>query len=143
MKPLFYISPGQLCLIDDPPGPGGTYLPVRNEAAGNFTFPVYAGETTPTPPEPGYNEIPEMTDPLGKHWNQPADIRLAPMDDTHVILTNWQMGSLHRYDTSMPSGVYPGKCWLQTRGKVTRLVWYGNDPDPAFCSNNYRVVLTP
>lgn len=71
------------------------------------------------------NAIPAMTDPLGAHWDQPKDIRSVPMDDTHVILTPAQKRELCNYDASLPSGTYPGKCWLRTNGGVTWLVWYG------------------
>lgn len=71
------------------------------------------------------NEIPEMTDPLGKHWEQPRDIRDAPMDAKLVLLTPRQFVDLLSYDSSMPSGVYPGKCWKRTNGGKTWLVWYG------------------
>jgi len=74
--------------------------------------------------------IPEMTDPLGRYWHQPADIREAPMDETHVLLTVRQYGELSEYSDTMPSGVYPGKCWLwlpHPRFKSDRkwLLWYG------------------
>lgn len=96
--------------------------------------------------------IPEMTDPLGKHWHQPADIRDAPMDDKIVLLTPRQFAELPEYSTSMPSGVYPGKCWK--REEMTRdaqgymhstdiwwLGWYGeSSKGPKFCSNNWRKI---
>ena len=72
------------------------------------------------------NMIPAMTDPLGKHWDQPKDIREAEMDDTHVILTPEQIKGLCNYDASLPSGTYSGKCWLRTNGDMTWLVWYGD-----------------
>lgn len=73
------------------------------------------------------NAIPPMTDPLGKHWEQPADIRTVEMDDTHVILTPGHIRQLSNYDRSMPSGVYSGKCWLRENGPTTWLVWYGEE----------------
>lgn len=83
------------------------------------------------------NQIPEMTDPLGRHWNQPKDIRSAPMDGKHVILTKAQISGLSNYDRSMPSGVYSGKCWLRENGKTTWLVWYGRETGPG--SKEFRV----
>lgn len=98
--------------------------------------------------------IPEMTDPLGKHWDQPKDIREAPIDDTLVLLTPDQFVSLHEYSTSMPSGVYPGKCWKRQEyreyiaGDVTYvptgrwfLRWYGeSEIGPGYCSNHERLI---
>lgn len=97
--------------------------------------------------------IPAMTDPLGRHWQQPQDIREAPMDDLLVLLTPAQFEGLSEYSTSMPSGVYPGKCWrrnLFTRDPQTGNVvatdkwllgWYGESTKgPGWCSNNWRAI---
>lgn len=87
--------------------------------------------------------IPEMTDRLGRYWEQPADIRTAPMDDKSVILTPRQMAELHEYSTSMPTGVYPGKCWkrFERRPSRTLLVWYGIAEDPKLCTIEVRDIL--
>lgn len=90
--------------------------------------------------------IPAMTDPLGRHWQQPIDIRTAPMDDTHVLLYPSQFDGLVEYSTSIPSGVYPGKCWrTQLRDGSWIMRWYGEHPDPAqrdkLCTNNHRAIL--
>lgn len=63
------------------------------------------------------NIIPEMTDPLGKYWEQPKDIREAEMDDTHVLLTQAQFDGLHDYSASLPTGTYDGKCWRAFGGR--------------------------
>lgn len=84
--------------------------------------------------------IPEMIDPLGQYWDQPKDIREAPMDDKTVLLTPRQLQGLHEYSTTMPSGVYPGKCWKRQEGRKWFLGWYGVDPDPKFCTNNWRQI---
>lgn len=80
------------------------------------------------------NIIPQITHPLGRHWDQPRDIRDAPMDDTHVLLTPFQVRLLPEYSTSMPSGVYAGKCWkwvqLPKFGNDKWLIWYGNEVSP-------------
>lgn len=87
-----------------------------------------------------FNAIPEMTDPLGRHWHQPADIRSAPMDDTHVMLTQREVDELPEYSASMPSGVYPGKCWKWCQhpkfGDAMYLMWYGD-----FCDESRREVF--
>lgn len=93
--------------------------------------------------------IPEMLDPLGRHWDQPGDIRSAPMDDTHVILTQAQFERLPEYSASLPSGVYPGKCWRRHNGAHDPrcknpewlFAWYGECDDPKKCSINYRKIL--
>ncbi|BDA85009.1 hypothetical protein Sa4125_25510 [Aureimonas sp. SA4125] len=95
--------------------------------------------------------IPNITDPLGRYWNQPKDIREAPMDETHVLLTPHQFRELAEYSTTMPSGVYPGKCWKREQLEVTpkgwrptgiwALGWYGeSEKGPGWCSNNWRRI---
>jgi hypothetical protein len=84
--------------------------------------------------------IPEMTDPLGKHWEQPRTIREAPMDDDHVLLTKAQFDRLHEYSSTLPTGVYPGKCWKRKEDRWL-LVWYGLTPDPTQCSIEFREIL--
>lgn len=86
------------------------------------------------------NQIPEMDDPLGKHWNQPKDIRYAPMDDTHVILSPRQVAILHEYSASIPTGVYPGKCWKRIQKDIMILAWFGTEVDGQ-CTINWREVL--
>lgn len=86
--------------------------------------------------------IPIMDDPLGKYWDQPRDIRSAPMDDTHVILTQRQFKELPEYSTSIPTGVYPGKCWKRfERDQPWVLVWYGPETPDHECPILFRVIL--
>lgn len=87
------------------------------------------------------NVIPAMTDPLGKYWNQPRDIREALMDDTHVLLTRDQVNFLEEYDRSYPSGTYDGKCWLRTNGGTTWLCWYHPHSTPGKIGIGHREVL--
>lgn len=88
--------------------------------------------------------IPAMTDPRGKHWGQPADIRKAPMDGTHVLLTRRQFDGLSEYSATIPSGVYPGKCWKRAEpGPASPrwlLMWYGEHAAPKMCSINSREI---
>lgn len=89
-----------------------------------------------------FNEIPVMDDPLGKHWHQPAHIRLALMDETHVLLTTRETEQLSKYDRSMPTGVYPGKCWMRREeGRAPLLVWYGEETPEHTCPILFREVL--
>lgn len=98
--------------------------------------------------------IPEMTHQDGKYWRQPEDIREAPMDLTHVLLTRRQFDELHEYSVTDPSGVYEGKCWKAERfRKGTRkgemrliptgewfLKWYGHSNRPGMVSNHRRII---
>ncbi len=72
------------------------------------------------------------------------------MDDKLVLLTPRQFGQLLDYSSSMPSGVYPGKCWRRAqlvrvgtewrRSGKWLLGWYGAHEDPKLCSNNWRLI---
>lgn len=98
--------------------------------------------------------IPHMTDPLGKYWDQPHDIRDAPMDEELVLLTPAQFSKLSEYSATMPSGVYPGKCWKAEEYKRNdkghfaptgrwMLRWYGDEFEEGgkkFVSNNQRII---
>ena len=68
--------------------------------------------------------LPAMTDPLGKHWRQPKGLRdRVGLYETHAAISESDWYALPHYETSIPSGVYPGKVWR--RGKY--LCWYGPD----------------
>lgn len=66
--------------------------------------------------------LPRMTDPLGRLWQQPAGLRdRVRVFETHATIPEADWRALPRYETSLPSGVYPGKVWR--RGKF--ICWYG------------------
>jgi len=85
--------------------------------------------------------IPEMTDPMGRHWRQPADIRAALMDDKHVLLTRHQIDELPDYSRSYPSGTYNGKCWKREGEECWYLCWYQPHPMPGKIGIGYRIIL--
>ena len=85
--------------------------------------------------------IPQMTDPLGRHWRQPADIREAPMDATHVLLTPQQVNGLPEYSSTYPSGTYDGKCWKRGNGGVWYLCWYEPHSEPGKIGIGFRTIL--
>lgn len=69
-------------------------------------------------------QLPAMTDPLGKHWRQPARLReRVGLFETHATIPEADWLALPHYESSYPSGVYPGKVWR--RGPW--LCWYGPD----------------
>jgi len=85
--------------------------------------------------------IPPMTDPLGQHWRQPIDIRLAPMDDTHALLTPQQVDGLSDYSHSYPSGNYDGKCWKREGHECWYLCWHQPHATPGKIGFWSRVIL--
>lgn len=84
--------------------------------------------------------IPVMDDPLGKYWDQPRDIRDAPMDNDTVLLTPMQFDDLLEYSASIPTGVYPGKCWKRIERKHALLVWYGDETPDHKCPILFRSI---
>lgn len=67
-------------------------------------------------------KLPEMTDPLGRHWRQPEGLRdRVGLYETHATISERDWRGLSRYDSSTPSGVYAGKAWR--RGPY--LCWFG------------------
>lgn len=96
------------------------------------------------------NVIPPITDPMGSHWEQP-DTKHILIDDTHAVMSEATFQRLAEYSGTMPSGVYPGKMWRRHNGLYDEkckpedrhwlLGWYGIDPDPDYCTNNWRKIL--
>lgn len=95
--------------------------------------------------------IPPITDPMGRHWDQPNTENFV-IDDTHVIMSERDFKALAEYSTTTPSGVYPGKCWKSQvaedlgAGKWRwtdrwLLRWFGTCEDPKFCSNHHREII--
>lgn len=69
-----------------------------------------------------FGRIPAMTDPLGKHWRQPKNLRdRVEVYETHATISEADWLGLPHYETSFPSGVYPGKVWRRR----CWLCWYG------------------
>lgn len=99
---------------------------------------------------PTCTTIPPITDPMGKHWRQP-DLTKLDIGAERVHLTQQEFDGLLEYSTSMPSGVYPGKCWkaeelvMDSRGRLKTtgnwfLRWFGESDDPRLCTNNQRII---
>lgn len=97
------------------------------------------------------NAIPKITDPLGKHWNQPSADEIL-IDDTHAVMSADTFRQLAEYSCSVPSGVYPGKMWRadnaayhpeKVKAGLHRhwLKWFGESEKPGFVSNHSRAIL--
>lgn len=94
------------------------------------------------------NEIPPITDPLGRAWDQPSVADML-LDDKHALMTSKTFESLHEYSYSIPTGVYEGKMWKSCPGKFYRncpdgvwyLLWFGHSNDPNYVSNNQREII--
>lgn len=86
------------------------------------------------------NQIPEVTDPQGAHWDQPSTQDIL-IDDHHAAMSGDTFNELAEYSMTQPSGVYPGKMWKQCQFGVWHLRWFGECEDPKMCSNNSRIIL--
>jgi hypothetical protein len=87
------------------------------------------------------NVIPPITDPLGRHWQQPNPSEIE-IDDTHALMSQRTFDALLEYSASNPTGVYAGKMWRRHAGDLWLLCWYGESQiGPGYVSNNYRAVL--
>lgn len=96
------------------------------------------------------NTIPPITDPLGRHWQQP-DTTAILIDDTHAVMDSATFKRLAEYSATRPTGVYPGKMWRRHDGlfdphckpedRRWLLMWFGECDDPTKCSCNWRIIL--
>lgn len=98
------------------------------------------------------DQIPPITDPLGRHWDQPSPASIL-IDDTHALMDRATCEMLSEYSCSIPSGVYEGKMWKRHDGIYDRrfiasggrptwlLMWFGPSPDPSKCSINSRRII--
>ena len=86
--------------------------------------------------------IPPITEPLGRHWKQPA-LDSILVDGTHAVMTRRSFEELHEYSRSIPSGVYPGKMWKSIMPDGTAMLrWFGIvEGNSDLCSNNQREIL--
>ncbi len=101
-------------------------------------------------------EIPVITHPLGRHWDQPSRDAIL-LDLTHALMTETTFKALREYSATMPTGVYEGKMWRRHDGiyadglgRVTEearakakwlLCWYGPGTTPGTCLVHYREIL--
>lgn len=76
------------------------------------------------------NNIPEMTDPAGRHWRQP-DRSLIEFRDGAAYMPSAAFEKLLDYSGSQPSGIYAGKMWKSYHAgiDVWFLAWVTNDPN--------------
>ena len=87
------------------------------------------------------NNIPAMTNPLGKYWQQP-DPKNFIVSYKYVLMTQKEFDELLEYSSSVPSGVYIGKLWKSHWSGIWKLVWLSEgDKEKTYLNNNYREIL--
>jgi len=89
--------------------------------------------------------IPEMTHPLGKHWDQPKlqDISFSLLC---AYMSYKDFNLLKTYQTSTPTGVYEGKMWkclkrTNNYGKPKWLLCYYEKLGPPDCSGQQLYII--
>lgn len=55
-------------------------------------------------------QIPKITDPLGRNWEQP-DAGEILVDDEYAVMSKKSLDRLKDYSGSQPSALYNGKMW--------------------------------
>jgi hypothetical protein len=100
------------------------------------------------------HEIPPITHPLGRHWDQPAREAIL-VDGTHALMSVATFKALAEYSATVPTGCYEGKMWRRHDGiyfgpgnrfvdpesRKWLLCWFGPSSKPDHCSINYREIL--
>ena len=72
--------------------------------------------------------IPKITNPLGKHWEQPK-VENILIDEHTAIMDESSFNMLHDYSTSTPSALYIGKMWKSKHIDGWFLRWVTEDKD--------------
>lgn len=87
-------------------------------------------------------DIPPMTDPLGRYWDQPNREDIL-VDETHAVMSEISFGLLLNYSYSVPTGSYVGKMWkAQAEDGTWYLRWYAEDTeDPLYIATHTREIL--
>lgn len=98
------------------------------------------GETGGIPLNADDAEIPPITEPLGRYWEQP-DRALILIDAHHAVMDAAAFAQLLEYSCSKPTAVYEGKMWKAQFDGVWYLRWFGTSCRPGYVSNNARVIL--
>lgn len=80
-----------------------------------------------------------MTDPLGRHWQQPPRERVL-VDDEHALVSKADFDLLLDYSGSRPTGAYDGKMWRARFRDDWWLMWYANVGD-GFGEVKFRKLL--
>lgn len=89
--------------------------------------------------------IPQITDPLGRYWDQPPLIDVAVYNDI-AIMDRKTFNRLADYSHSVPTGTYEGKMWkCKERGTKVKesgwlLRWYSQSCDPKLITMNTRPI---
>lgn len=87
-------------------------------------------------------DIPPMTDPLGRYWEQPDRSRIL-VDGRHALMSSADFRALHDYTRSEPTGLYVGKMWRAkyADGWALCYVTECNPPEAGYVAIRRRGIL--
>jgi hypothetical protein len=86
--------------------------------------------------------IPRITDPLGAYWDQPEHSEIQFTTDGYAVVSDHGLAHLKRYDSTTPSGEYPGKMWMRFEDGVEYLCWYiASSEEVMKCEVRRRKIL--
>lgn len=88
--------------------------------------------------------IPPITDPLGKHWEQPDRTEIK-IDDDIATMSQRTFDKLSEYSASQPTRAYDGKMWKSHVRGVWYLRWFGpaEQSDMMLTSTRYIQIEEP
>jgi hypothetical protein len=103
---------------------------------------IYLCESLKIKPMTAETQIPDIVDPLGKHWNQPHK-RFIEMDETHALMSEQTLKGLANYSCSNPTGCYEGKMWRREQNNGEWLLcWFENIPNnDTHCYTKSRILI--
>lgn len=90
--------------------------------------------------------IPPITEPMGRHWNQPDTAKIL-LDEKHAVMSAATLRQLADYSCTQPSGVYVGKAWRSRKvyeddSKGWLLCWYDfSERGAGWCKTQVREIL--
>lgn len=88
------------------------------------------------------DEIPKITDPMGKHWEQP-ELSEIILHMSRAVMDKKAFNLLKDYSRTNPSGVYVGKMWkARMLDGSWKLRWYSpGDSSEYLCVKQRTIAL--
>ena len=87
------------------------------------------------------HRIPPMTDPLGRHWDQPSRNQIV-VTDSLCTMSRTTFLQLGEYSCSVPTGVYVGKMWRCRCRDGWLLRWYDREDGDQMEIASRRITVT-
>lgn len=88
------------------------------------------------------HRIPPITDPMGRHWDQPNRDKITDITESHATMSRTAFLELAEYSCSIPSGVYLGKMWKSRFADGWYLRWYDREDGDQMEIASRRINVT-